>query len=53
MERWKNPVNMEDANILNQLADETIKLVNSEPFIKDICEMFMYAVSVKMMKDVK
>ena len=51
MERWKNPAYVEDANMLSQLADETIALVNSEPLIKDICEIFMYAVSVKMMRE--
>lgn len=51
MERWKNPKYLEDVNRLSLLADDTIALVNSEPLIKDICEIFMYAVSVKMMKD--
>ena len=51
MERWRNPTYVGDVNRLNQLADETIALVNSDPLIKDICETFMYAVSVKMMRD--
>ena len=51
MERWRNPAYVEDINRLNQLAEETIALVNSDPLIKDICETFMYAVSVKMMRD--
>ncbi len=51
MEKWKNPVYIGDANKLNQLAEETINQVNSEPLLKDICEIFMYAVSVKMMRD--
>lgn len=51
MQRWKDPVYLGDINKLNLLADETINLVNGEPLLKDICEMFMYAVSVKMMND--
>lgn len=51
MQRWKDPVYLGDINKLNLLADETINLVNGEPLLKDICEMFMYAVSVKAMTD--
>lgn len=51
MRRWKDPTYLEDINKLNLLADETINLVNSEPLLKDICEIFMYSVSVKMMSD--
>lgn len=51
MQRWKDPAYVGDINKLNLLADETINLVNSEPLLKDICEIFMYAVSIKMMND--
>lgn len=51
MQRWKDPAYLGDINKLNLLADETINLVNSEPLLKDICEIFMYSVSVKMMND--
>ncbi len=51
IQRWKDPKYVGDINKINQLADETIKLVNSNPFIKDICEIFMYAISFKAMKD--
>ncbi len=51
MRRWKDLAYLGDINKLNILADETINLVNSEPLLKDICEIFMYAVSVKMMND--
>lgn len=51
MQRWKDPTYLGDINKLGILADETIKLINNEPFLKDICEMFMYAVSVKMTND--
>lgn len=51
MQKWKDPAYLGDINKLNLLADETINLVNSEPLLKDICEIFMYAVSVKMIYD--
>lgn len=51
MERWRSPEYVDNMERLNKLADETIFLVNSEPLIKDICEIFMYAISVKMMSD--
>lgn len=51
MQKWKDPKHLGDINKLNLLADETINLVNSEPLLKDICEMFMYALSVKMVND--
>lgn len=51
MQRWKDPAYLGDINKLNLLADETINLVNGEPLLKDICEIFMYAVSVNMMND--
>lgn len=50
-EKWRDPVYIGDTNRLNQLAEETINQVNSEPLLKDICEIFMYAVSTKMMSD--
>lgn len=51
MKRWKDPTYLGDINKLSLLADETINLVNNEPLLKDICEMFIYAVSVKMAND--
>lgn len=51
MQRWKDPAYVSDINKLDILADETINLVNSEPFLKDICEIFMYAISTKAIKD--
>lgn len=51
MQRWKDPTYLEDINKLNLLADDTINLVNGEPLLKDICEIFMYSVLVKMMSD--
>lgn len=51
MQKWKDPAYVGDINKINLLADETINLVNSEPLLKDICEIFMYAVSIKMMND--
>ena len=49
--KWKDPKNTGDINKLDHLADETIHVVNSEPLIKDICEIFLYAISTKAVKD--
>lgn len=49
--RWKDPKNTGDINKLNLLADETIQAVNSEPLIKEICEMFLFAISTKCVND--
>lgn len=51
IQMWKDPVYLGDINKLDMLADETINMVNSEPLIRDICEMFMYAISTKAVKD--
>jgi len=51
IEKWKDPKNTGDINKLNRLADETIKTVNSERLIKDICEIFLYAISTKALND--
>lgn len=51
MERWRDPKTTGDINKLNILADETIQAVNSEPLLKSICEIFMYAISCKALQD--
>lgn len=45
--KWKDPKITGDLNKLNSLADETIQAVNSEPLLKNICEVFLFAVSTK------
>ena len=49
--KWRDPKNTGDINKLNRLAGETIQAVNSEPLIKDICEIFLYAISAEAMND--
>jgi len=49
--KWKDPKNTGDINKLNRLADETMQAVNSDPLIKEICEMFLYAISTKAIRD--
>lgn len=49
--KWKDPKNTGDINKLNRLADETIQAVNSEPLLKSVCEIFLFAISAKAMND--
>lgn len=49
--KWKDLKNTEDATRLNRLADETIQAINSEPLLKNICEIFMYSISCKALQD--
>ena len=32
---------------LNKLADDTLKTIDSEPLIKEVCEAFLYSVSIR------
>ncbi len=49
--KWRNPKNTADVNKLKLLAEETIKAVESEPFIKDVCNIFLYSISAKAIND--
>ncbi len=49
--KWRNPKNTADVNKLKILADETIKAVESDPFIKNVCDIFLYSVSAKYIND--
>lgn len=49
--KWKNLKDTEDTAKLNRLADETIRAINSEPLLKNICEIFMYSISCKALQD--
>ncbi len=49
LNKWKrSPENNVD---LNKLADETLKVIDEEPLIKDICQAFLCSISIKTMKD--
>lgn len=36
---------------INKLADETLKMVDSEPLIKEVCQAFLFSISIKAIKD--
>lgn len=51
IQKWK------DANVpgnridLNKLADETLAVINGDPFLKEVCEIFLYSISITAIKD--
>ena len=51
IKKWRDPKNTGDINRLNRLADETMQAVNSDPFLKNVCEIFLFAISAKAMSD--
>lgn len=36
---------------VNQLADDTLKMIDTEPLIKEVCQAFLYSVSIQAIKD--
>jgi hypothetical protein len=36
---------------INELADDTLKMIDSEPLIKEVCQAFLYSVSIQAIKD--
>lgn len=36
---------------INKLAEDTLKMIDSEPLIKEVCEAFLYSVSIQSSKD--
>lgn len=36
---------------INQLADDTLKMIDTEPLIKEVCQAFLYSVSIQAIKD--
>ena len=51
LDEWKK-ANIPGSNIdLNKLADDTLKAVDGEPLIKEICQAFLYSVSIHAIKD--
>lgn len=49
--RWRE-ANTPGNNIdLNKLADYTLKVIDSEPLIKEVCQAFLYSVSINAIKD--
>lgn len=36
---------------VNQLAEDTLKMIDTEPLIKEVCQAFLYSVSIQAIKD--
>lgn len=50
-DKWRE-ANIPGNNIdLNTLADYTLKTIDGEPLIKEICQAFLYSVSIQAIKD--
>ncbi len=50
-DKWKE-ASVPGNNIdLNKLADYTLKVIDDEPLIKDICQAFLYSISINAIKD--
>lgn len=50
-EKWRE-ANIPGNNIdLNRLADYTLKVIDSEPLIKEICNAFLCSISIQAIKD--
>lgn len=51
VDRWKE-ADVPGNNIdLNKLADYTLKIIDDEPLIKDICNAFLCSISIRAIKD--
>lgn len=51
VEKWKEAEKPGSNIDLNRLADYTLKTIDEEPLIKDICNAFLISVSVRAIKD--
>ena len=49
--KWKEANTPGSRIDLNKLADFTIKIVNSEPLIKEICDAYLFSLSIRAIKD--
>lgn len=36
---------------INQLADDTLKMIDTEPLIREVCQAFLYSVSIQAARD--
>jgi hypothetical protein len=36
---------------MNELANDTLKMIDTEPLIKEVCQAFLYSVSIQAIKD--
>lgn len=52
VDKWKEADSQGNID-LNKLADYTLKVIDSEPLIKDICNAFLCSISIVAIKDPK
>jgi hypothetical protein len=50
-DKWKEALIPGNNIDPNKLADFTLKIINEEPLIRDICDAFLFSLSIKLAKD--
>jgi hypothetical protein len=50
-DRWRKATVPGSTVDVNKLADDTLKMIDSEPLIKEVCQAFLYSVSIQAVKD--
>lgn len=49
---WWRKANAPGSTVdMNKLADDTLKMIDSEPLMKEVCQAFLYSVSIQAIKD--
>lgn len=51
IQKWKDANTPGNRVDLNRLADETLTVVNSDPFLKEVCDIFLYSIGIKAVND--
>ena len=46
-DRWKKASTPGSTVDMNKLADDTLEMIDSEPLIKEVCQAFLYSVSIQ------
>ncbi len=50
-DNWRR-ANIPGSNVdFNKLADDTLRMIDDEPLIKEVCQAFLYSVSIQAIKD--
>lgn len=50
-DRWRKANAPGSTVDMNKLADETLKMIDGEPLIKEVCQAFLYSVSIQAIED--
>lgn len=50
-DRWRKANTPGSIVDMNKLADDTLEMIDSEPLIKEVCQAFLYSVSIQAIKD--